>query len=104
VVVSTLGVIYDLGDAEDAESEPLREKLKAARWESGPKKGQPVFDLASALALMVFFALCAQCAATLVVVRRETGSRGWALFTFTYMTVLAWVGAWLTAVVVRSLT
>jgi ferrous iron transport protein B len=103
VVVGTLGVIYDLGEKQDEESEPLRERLKAATWEQGPRAGQPVFDLASALALMVFFALCAQCVSTLVVIRRETGGRGWALFTFVYMTALAWLGAWLTAIVVRWL-
>ena len=35
---------------------------------------------------MVFFALCAQCAATLAVIRRETNSWRWPAFTFAYMT------------------
>jgi ferrous iron transport protein B len=103
VVVSTLGVIYNLGGDQDEESESLRERLKAARWEAGPRAGTPVFDLASALALMVFFALCAQCASTLVIIAKETSSWGWAGFTFAYMTVLAWGAAWLTATVVRAL-
>jgi len=42
---------------------------------------------------MVFFALCCQCASTLVVIRRETRSWRWPAFTFAYMTVLAYVGA-----------
>ena len=42
---------------------------------------------------MVFFALCAQCASTLVVIGRETGSWLWPVVTFVYMTVLAWLGA-----------
>jgi ferrous iron transport protein B len=41
----------------------------------------------------VFFALCCQCAATLAVIRRETGSWRWPLLTFGYMTVLAYVAA-----------
>ena len=41
---------------------------------------------------MVFFALCAQCAATLAVIRRETNSWRWPAFTFAYMTVLAYCG------------
>jgi ferrous iron transport protein B len=45
---------------------------------------------------MVFFALCAQCASTLAVIRRETGNWWWPAFTFVYMTGLAYVGAWLT--------
>ena len=45
---------------------------------------------------MVFFALCAQCASTLVVIKRETNSWGWPAFTFVYMTALAYVGALVT--------
>jgi len=45
---------------------------------------------------MVFFALCAQCAATLAVIKRETNSWRWPIFTFVYMTVLAYVGALIT--------
>ena len=44
---------------------------------------------------MVFFALCAQCASTLVVIGRETGSWVWPVVAFTYMTLLAWLGAFL---------
>jgi len=41
---------------------------------------------------MVFFALCCQCASTLAVIRRETNSLRWPLFTFAYMTLLAYGG------------
>ncbi len=90
VVVGTLGVIYNLGDEQDEESEPLRDKLKAAKWDDS---GRPVFNVPVALSIMVFFALCAQCASTLVVIRRETGSWGWSAFTFIYMTTIAYLGA-----------
>jgi len=45
---------------------------------------------------MVFFALCAQCAATLAVIKRETNSWRWPAFTFAYMTILAYLGALVT--------
>ena len=93
IVVSTLGVIYNLGDEQDEESEPLREKLRQAKWDD---TGELVYNIPVALSIMVFFALCAQCAATLAVIRRETGTWRWPLFTFVYMTTLAYVGAWLT--------
>ena len=51
-----------------------------------------MFTVPVALSIMVF-ALCAQCAATLAVIRRETNSWALALFTFTYMTILAYCGA-----------
>lgn len=55
-----------------------------------------VFNVPVALSIMVFFALCAQCAATLAVMRRETNSWGWPIFAFVYMTALAYVGALVT--------
>ena len=67
------------------------------------KKGERVMDLGGALALMVFFALCAQCSATLVTIRKETGSWAWAGLSFAYMTTLAYFGALITALVVRAL-
>jgi ferrous iron transport protein B len=42
---------------------------------------------------MVFFALCAQCASTLVVIGRETNSWVWPVVSFTFMTSLAWLAA-----------
>lgn len=98
VVVATLGIIYNVGgdfDPEDEkESKPLRTALKNATWDGEPDR--KVFNLATALSVMVFFALCAQCAATLAIIKRETNSWRWPIFTFTYMTALAYVGALVT--------
>ena len=52
-----------------------------------------------ALSIMVFFALCAQCASTLVVMGRETGTWRWPVFSFVLMTSLAYLAAWCVAVV-----
>jgi ferrous iron transport protein B len=101
VVVGTLGIIYNEGkvksdeilSAKDVGDTRLAQALKKARWENGPRQGQPVFTVPTAISLMVFFALCCQCASTLTVIRRETKSWLWPLFTFTYMTGLAYVGA-----------
>jgi ferrous iron transport protein B len=89
VVLGTLAVLYNL-PAEEAEGTALERRLKAARWDDS---GEPVFTLPVALSIMVFFALCAQCASTLVVIGRETGSWVWPVITFAYMTTLAWLGA-----------
>jgi ferrous iron transport protein B len=93
VVVATLGVIYNLGSDEDEESEPLRETLAAATWDGTERK---VFNIPVALSVMVFFALCAQCSSTLAIMKRETNSYRWPLFTFVYMTALAYVAAFAT--------
>lgn len=90
VVVATLGVIYNLGDEQDESSGDLKQALKTATWGA---TNRPVFTLPVALSVMVFFALCAQCSSTLVIMRRETGSWRWPLFTFAYMTTIAYLGA-----------
>jgi ferrous iron transport protein B len=93
LVVSALGTIFSAGgdvDAEDLEgSARLQGALSAATWSDG----RPLFTLPVALSIMVFFALCCQCAATLAVIKRETNSWGWPIFTFGYMTGLAYLAA-----------
>jgi ferrous iron transport protein B len=97
VVIGALGVIYNLGEDLDFEAESGRDalvdRLRAATWDDS---GQKVYSLPVALSIMVFFALCAQCASTLVVMRRETGSWRWPALTFVYMTSLAYLGALVT--------
>lgn len=94
VVVATLGIIYNLGEDVDLDESDDRNRLQAvlqkARWEDS---NRPVFNIPVALSIMVFFALCAQCASTLVVIKRETNSWGWPVFTFAYMTGLAYLAA-----------
>jgi ferrous iron transport protein B len=92
VVVATLGLIYN-------EGEEAAEEVGKADNVAGTALGQTLHrefgatGLATALSLMVFFALCCQCASTLAVIRRETNSWRWPVFTFIYMTVLAYVAA-----------
>jgi len=96
VVLGTLAVIYNLGDIDPGEEEGgsmLVRRLRAATWDGTNRK---VFTLPTALSIMVFFALCAQCASTLVVIGRETNSWLWPAVTFTYMTLLAWLAAFAT--------
>ncbi len=96
VVVGTLGVIYNLGsdiDPAEESGQMLRERIQAATWDGTDEK---VYNVPVALSIMVFFALCAQCVSTLVIIRRETNSWRWPVFTFVYMTALAYVGALVT--------
>ncbi|MCY2976926.1 MAG: ferrous iron transport protein B [Planctomycetota bacterium] len=95
VIIATLGTIYSLGSDVDEGSESLAEQLRASKWPDG----RPVFTWVTALSIMVFFALCAQCAATLVAIKRETKTWFWPVFTFVYMTALAYFSAMLVFVV-----
>ena len=97
IVVATLGVMYNLGGNADHKSEAehtaLQTRLRTVVWEGTDK---PVYNIPVALSIMVFFALCVQCAPTLAVIRRETNSWRWPAFVFAYMTTLAYVGALIT--------
>ncbi len=90
VIIATLGTIYSLGG--DADEEGLVGAIRASKHEDG----SPVYTIPVALSIMVFFALCAQCVSTLLVIRRETNSWFWPILSFTYMTVLAYLGALVT--------
>ena len=95
VVVGTLGILFEAGSGEGEEVEQkLREILPKVTRTDDPSK--PLFNIPVALSLMVFFALCSQCASTLVVIKQETRSWFWPVFTFVYMTLLAYVAALLT--------
>ncbi len=99
VIIATLGTIYSLGGDVDEESQGLKAALAGAQWPDG----RPVYTIPVALSIMVFFALCAQCASTLMVIHRETNHWGWSAFTFVYMTGLAYAGAWVTVQLATAL-
>lgn len=87
VVVAVLGTIYAVGD--DADEESLTERLQSAVWPDG----STVFTLPMVIGLLIFYACCLQCAATLAVIRRETNGWGWPVFAWFYMTSLGYLGA-----------
>jgi ferrous iron transport protein B len=92
VIIATLGTIYSLGNDLDENDSGLVNSMRAAKRPDG----KPVYNVPVALSIMVFFALCAQCAGTLITIKRETNGWIWPLFTFSYMTALAYVGALIT--------
>jgi ferrous iron transport protein B len=87
VVVAILGTVYAVGD--DADESTLSARLKSAKRPDG----SPMFTLPMVIGLLIFYALCLQCVATLAIIRRETNSWRWPVFAWTYMTTLGYVGA-----------
>ena len=87
VVIAVLGTVYAVGGAADESS--LAARLKAATWPDG----RAVYTLPMVIGLLIFYACCLQCAATLAVIRRETNSWQWPLFAWAYMTALGYLGA-----------
>ena len=84
IVVSTLGVLYS-ADEEDAAS--LSDKLLSATDENG----EPLYNVAVAISLMLFVLIYLPCIGTLATIKSETGSWWWALFVAVYTIVLAWI-------------
>jgi ferrous iron transport protein B len=89
VIVGTLGTIY--GMEPDARSRGLQQSLRRDLTPGG------------AVALLVFFAFAMQCMSTIAVVRRETGGWKWPLAQFTFMTVLAYTGAFIARIITTAL-
>jgi ferrous iron transport protein B len=95
-VVATLGVIFSRPECSGdnpGDAASLAARLREATWEGTDR---PLFTLPVALSILVFYALCVQCVATLAVIRRETGTWRWPAFTFAYLTGLAYLGSLIT--------
>ncbi|MFD0766198.1 ferrous iron transport protein B [Mucilaginibacter lutimaris] len=91
VFVGTMATIYSVdGDADRIDS--VQDKMRNAK---NPNTGGPVFTLAVAFSLMMFYAFAMQCASTVAVVYRETKDWRWPAAQFAYMTVLAYSAAFL---------
>jgi len=89
VFVGTMATLYSVGDAENELL--LKEKMKAAV----KPDGEPVFNLASGLSLMIFYVFAMQCMSTLAVVKRETRGWKWPIIQLLYMTGLAYLMSWI---------
>ena len=89
VFVGTLATIYNVGDSSEV---TIKNRMSAETYSDGT----PVFNLASGLSLMVFYAFAMQCMSTLAVVRKETNSWRWPAVQLVVMTLIAYLGALVT--------
>ncbi|QOZ71314.1 ferrous iron transporter B [Bradyrhizobium arachidis] len=83
VAVAALGTVYAIEGGKEA-AEQIGQVL-ATKW-----------SLATALSMLAWYIFAPQCASTLAVIRRETGSWGWMAATFAYMLVLAYAASLVT--------
>jgi len=87
VVIAVLGTVYAVGDQADEAT--LTERLKSATRADGSL----IFTLPMVIGLLIFYAFCLQCAATIAIIRRETNTWTWPVFAWIYMTSLGYLGA-----------
>jgi ferrous iron transport protein B len=91
-IISTLSIVYSVGDDSDTNSSSLVDALKNAKRADG----SPVWTPLTGLSLMIFFLLACQCMSTVAIVRRETNSWRWPAFMVTYMLALAYLASFVT--------
>jgi ferrous iron transport protein B len=84
VFVGTLATIYSV---ESAEEETIKNRMRA---ETNPILGGPLFNFASGISLLLFYAFAMQCMSTLAIVKRETNSWKWPAIQFAAMTAIAY--------------
>ncbi len=88
VFVGTMATIYSVGSTEDQTTIKIRMKE-----EINPETGGSRFTPAVGFSLLVFYTFAMQCMSTIAVVYRETKGWKWPLIQLAYMTVLAYVSA-----------
>ncbi|MBN1390043.1 MAG: ferrous iron transport protein B [Candidatus Thermoplasmatota archaeon] len=81
IVVGALGVLYNTGESEQALTDSISQ--------------DPVFTPLTSMGLMVFSLLYVPCIATVGVIKQETGSWIWTVFSILYGTGLAWIAAFI---------
>jgi ferrous iron transport protein B len=88
VFVGTLATIYSVGDADNDAT--IKSKMAA---EIRPDTQEKVFNFATGISLLVFYAFAMQCASTLAVSRKETNSWKWPLVQLFFMSGFAYISA-----------
>ena len=88
VFVGTLATIYSVGDSSENTS-TIKEQMKAEK----DSNGKPIFNFATGISLLLFYAFAMQCMGTLAIVKRETNTWKWPVLQLTGMGLLAYLVA-----------
>jgi ferrous iron transport protein B len=88
VFVGTLATIYSVGGNDNEIT--IKSKMAA---EINPETGEKIFNFASGISLLLFYAFAMQCASTLAVTKKETNSWKWPAGQLVFMSGLAYIVA-----------
>ena len=86
VFVGSLATIYSVGSEEEI---PIKNRMMQEKRANG----KPVFDFATGISLMLFYAFAMQCMSTLAIVKKETNSWRWPMLQLGFMTIIAYLSA-----------
>ena len=85
VFVGTLATIYSVGSDDE---QTIKSRMAA---EVNPVLGGPLFNFASGISLLLFYAFAMQCMSTLAIVKKETNSWKWPMWQLVVMSIIAYV-------------
>jgi ferrous iron transport protein B len=88
VFVSTMATIYSIGETD--EEGTIKNRMRS---EINNETGEPRYNMATGISLLLFYVFAMQCMSTMAVVYRETNGWKWPLIQFTYMTAIAYLSA-----------
>ena len=88
VFVGTLATIYSVGDNNNEDT--IKNKMQS---EINPETGEKIFNFASGISLLLFYAFAMQCASTLAITKKETNTWKWPLGQLIFMSGLAYIVA-----------
>lgn len=88
VFVGTLATIYSVGGTDDEAT--IKSKMQE---EINPQTGEKIFNLASGISLLLFYAFALQCASTIAITKKETNSWKWPIVQLVLMSGLAYITA-----------
>ncbi|MBO6212534.1 ferrous iron transport protein B [Algoriella sp.] len=95
VFVGTMSTVYSLGEVDvedDAQKNSLLHRMKT---EINQNTGEPAYNLATGVSLLLFYAFAMQCMSTIAIVKRETNSWKWTLLQTGFMTGIAYLVAFI---------
>ena len=95
VVISTLGILYQVETDPAENPELLENRLRNAKHTDGTYTGLPIFTKITAFAYLMFILLYFPCVAVVAAIKKESGQWKWAVFTITYTTAVAWAVAFI---------
>ena len=88
VFVGTLATIYSVGSQNDDDN-TIKNRMKSEINPDGTK----VFNFATGVSLLLFYAFAMQCASTLAVTKKETNSWKWPIVQLVFMSGFAYITA-----------